>query len=200
MVPQNVNRFSLGSETSHRFGHWACIFAFLYISFSNIMCRIWFRWFHFHVQPMFNIKCWMWISQRCILLSQVPANVYVKKTALGQQTIDISGLAAPSSEKKDLEAANPSQEVRIGQLTCCRWWAILHDFRRCEYLPWKAQPAWKLRVCPLHPLEEPTVLNLHLLVLLLHHLLHLQLLPLLSPLHLLQPLPLALCLFLQSDL
>jgi len=41
---------------------------------------------------------------------KVPANVYVKKTALGQQTIDISGLAAPSSEKKDLEAANPSQE------------------------------------------------------------------------------------------
>ena len=26
---------------------------------------------------------------------QVPANVYVKKTALGQQTIDISGLEAP---------------------------------------------------------------------------------------------------------
>jgi len=43
---------------------------------------------------------------------KVPANVYVKKTALGQQTIDISGLAAPSSEKKDLEAASatPSQE------------------------------------------------------------------------------------------
>lgn len=43
---------------------------------------------------------------------KVPANVYVKKTALGQQTIDISGLAAPSSEKKDLEAAsvNSSQE------------------------------------------------------------------------------------------
>merc|ERR1719397_2390051 len=48
---------------------------------------------------------------------KVPANVYVKKTALGQQTIDISGLAAPSSEKKDLEAANPSQEeVRIPAL------------------------------------------------------------------------------------
>ena len=60
--PTKLNEFSLGSETSHRFGHWACIFAFLYISFSNIMCRIWFRWFHFHVQPMFNIKCWMWIS------------------------------------------------------------------------------------------------------------------------------------------
>ena len=60
--PTKLNGFSLGSETSHRFGHWACIFAFLYISFSNIMCRIWFRWFHFHVQPMFNIKCWMWIS------------------------------------------------------------------------------------------------------------------------------------------
>merc|ERR1712130_228068 len=45
---------------------------------------------------------------------KVPANVYVKKTALGQQTIDISGLAAPSSEKKDSEAvqsANSSQEV-----------------------------------------------------------------------------------------
>jgi hypothetical protein len=43
---------------------------------------------------------------------KVPANVYVKKTALGQQTIDISGLAAPSSEKKDLEPASaaPSQE------------------------------------------------------------------------------------------
>merc|ERR1719397_2119951 len=48
---------------------------------------------------------------------KVPANVYVKKTALGQQTIDISGLAAPSSEKRDLEAANPSQEeVRIPAL------------------------------------------------------------------------------------
>merc|ERR1719239_383733 len=57
------------------------------------------------------------LSQRCILPSQVPANVYVKKTALGQQTIDISGLAAPSSEKQDLEAANPSQEeVRIPAL------------------------------------------------------------------------------------
>merc|ERR1719361_2307951 len=37
---------------------------------------------------------------------KVPANVYVKKTALGQQTIDISGLASPSSEKKDLEEAH----------------------------------------------------------------------------------------------
>ena len=47
----------------------------------------------------------------------MPANVYVKKTALGQQTIDISGLAAPSSEKKDLEAATAtnSQEVKIHQ-------------------------------------------------------------------------------------
>ena len=42
----------------------------------------------------------------------MPANVYVKKTALGQQTIDISGLAAPSSEKKDLEVSSFSQEVR----------------------------------------------------------------------------------------
>merc|ERR1712012_924164 len=43
---------------------------------------------------------------------KVPANVYVKKTALGQQTIDISGLAAPSSEKKEQEASstNSSQE------------------------------------------------------------------------------------------
>merc|ERR1719382_2132421 len=41
---------------------------------------------------------------------KVPANVYVKKTALGQQTIDISGLAAPSSEKKDLEVSSFSQE------------------------------------------------------------------------------------------
>ena len=56
-------------------------------------------------------------TQRLILLPQVPANVYVKKTALGQQTIDISGLAAPSSETKDLEAAtaNPSQEVKVDQ-------------------------------------------------------------------------------------
>ena len=29
------------------------------------------------------------------MFPQVPANVYVKKTALGQQTIDISGLEAP---------------------------------------------------------------------------------------------------------
>merc|ERR1719150_3022985 len=41
---------------------------------------------------------------------KVPANVYVKKTALGQKTIDISGLAAPSSEKKDLEVSSFSQE------------------------------------------------------------------------------------------
>ena len=30
-------------------------------------------------------------------MSQVPANVYVKKTAAGQQAIDISGLEAPTS-------------------------------------------------------------------------------------------------------
>ena len=30
---------------------------------------------------------------------QVPANVYVKKTAAGQQAIDISGLEAPTSAK-----------------------------------------------------------------------------------------------------
>merc|ERR1719495_2935566 len=43
---------------------------------------------------------------------KVPADVYVKKTALGQQTIDISGLAAPSSEKKEQKASstNSSQE------------------------------------------------------------------------------------------
>ena len=41
--------------------------------------------------------------------------MYVKKTALGQQTIDISGLAAPSSEKKEQEASstNSSQEVKL---------------------------------------------------------------------------------------
>ena len=44
---------------------------------------------------------------------QVPANVYVKKTALGQQTIDISGLAAPSSEKKEASSTNSSQEVKL---------------------------------------------------------------------------------------
>jgi hypothetical protein len=39
----------------------------------------------------------------------VPANVYVKKTALGQQTIDLSGLAAPSAERgEDRLAAAPA--------------------------------------------------------------------------------------------
>lgn len=44
---------------------------------------------------------------------KVPANVYVKKTALGQQTIDLSGLAAPSSERTgdgSQEAAPSCQE------------------------------------------------------------------------------------------
>lgn len=45
---------------------------------------------------------------------KVPANVYVKKTALGQQTIDLSGLAAPSSERTgegSQEAAPSCQEA-----------------------------------------------------------------------------------------
>ena len=55
------------------------------------------------------------LTKRTLCSLQVPANVYVKKTALGQQTIDISGLAAPSSEKKEQEASstNSSQEVKL---------------------------------------------------------------------------------------
>jgi len=45
---------------------------------------------------------------------KVPANVYVKKTALGQQTIDISGLEAPTNDGDKVStngnSANSSQE------------------------------------------------------------------------------------------
>jgi len=44
---------------------------------------------------------------------KIPANVYVKKTAMGQQTIDISGLAAPSNDKETSNCASnplPRQE------------------------------------------------------------------------------------------
>jgi len=46
---------------------------------------------------------------------KVPANVYVKKTALGQQTIDISGLEAPTNDGDKVStngnSANSSQEL-----------------------------------------------------------------------------------------
>ena len=56
------------------------------------------------------------------MLPQVPANVYVKKTALGQQTIDISGLEAPQDApggKADSAGEGSCSESQTSQSSSC---------------------------------------------------------------------------------